>query len=602
MITRPTRLSSLSAYRRAAVKRVFGACIIVFLGICLEGTLVAQAIAPRVFRAVAGESRTAGLRDGVPSMTSITSTRTTPPLEFPIRVETASVTEPLTLRLVLPPATPPGDYTIEITGRDTEGRSVSTTLQMTVDPVALSRPAVMSSPPVILLNGFQLSCSDTASTLAASADTFGQLATLLLADGVDVAYFNNCAYGSDASIEQLAGQMNNYIAALKYTDGAPVDQVDLVAHSMGGLIVRAYLSGKQSSPGEFSPPESPKIRKAIFLATPHFGSYQADNPLAQILFTAGTQLNEMKPGSQFLWDLATWNQSGDDLRGVDALAVAGDAGAINSSPNASDGVVSLTSASLRFAEPDVRTRIVPYCHIQTNSASESIEASYLDCTGPGIAYIDTPSHESYEIISSFLADSGAWQAVGHSPSQDGYLDQYGGLFVAAENAQGQYLDDLTSVELNGTALSPGPSNSVTSVYYDDRLPAGSSSVAMVSQSGGNLSGSEVSGSGGYRAVLFKEGPHIFRVRSRLGTGLPGLTVASGSAITVSGVGFSAQTGTSLLANGVPLSAQVVPDKEITAILPATYSGLVSLTVSNSNGKDTVNVVVAPPGPPRGRDR
>jgi hypothetical protein len=240
------------------VKRVFGACIIVFLGICLEGTLVAQAIAPRVFRAVAGESRTAGLRDGVPSMTSITSTRTTPPLEFPIRVETASVTEPLTLRLVLPPATPPGDYTIEITGRDTEGRSVSTTLQMTVDPVALSRPAVMSSPPVILLNGFQLSCSDTASTLAASADTFGQLATLLLADGVDVAYFNNCAYGSDASIEQLAGQMNNYIAALKYTDGAPVDQVDLVAHSMGGLIVRAYLSGKQSSPGEFSPPESPR--------------------------------------------------------------------------------------------------------------------------------------------------------------------------------------------------------------------------------------------------------------------------------------------------------------------------------------------------------
>jgi pimeloyl-ACP methyl ester carboxylesterase len=553
---------------------------------------------------MAGESRTATLRDGIPPMTSITSTRTTPPLEFPIRVETASVTEPLALKLVIPPATPAGYYTIEITGRDTEGRSISTTLQMTVDGVTLSRPVLVSRPPVILLNGFQLSCSDTASTLAASADTFDQLATLLVADGVEVAYFNNCAYGSDASIEQLAGQLNNYIAALKYTDGAPVDQVDLVAHSMGGLIVRAYLSGKQSSPGAFSPPENPKVRKAIFLATPHFGSYQADNPLAAILFIAGNQLNEMKPGSQFLWDLATWNQSGDDLRGVDALAVAGNAGAINSSPNESDGVVSLTSASLLFAEPEVRTRIVPYCHIQTNSGSldEDTEADYLDCTGAGIAYIDTPSHQSYEIISSFLADTSAWQTVGHAPSQDEYLDRYGGLFVAVENAQGQYFDDLTSAELNGTALSPGPSNPLTSVYYDDSLPAGSYSVSLVSSSAGNLSGIETSGSGGYRAVLFKEGPDIFRVQSRLGTGLPGLTVASGSAITVSGVGFSVPTGTSLLANGVPLSDQVVSDQEITAILPATYSGLVSLTVSNSNGKDAVNIVVAPPGPPRGRDR
>jgi pimeloyl-ACP methyl ester carboxylesterase len=582
------------------VKRAFRTCSIVFLGICLDGALAAQAIAPRVFRAMAGESRTAGLRDGVPFMTAITSTRTTPPLEFPIRVETASVTEPLALRLVLPPATPAGDYTIEITGRDTKGRSISTTLQMTVEGVRLSRPVVMSRPPVILLNGFQLSCSDTASTLTASEDTFDQLASLLQTEGSSVTYFNNCAYGSDATIEQLAEQLNNYIAALKYTDGAPVDQVDLVAHSMGGLIVRAYLSGKQSSPGAFLPPESPKIRKAIFLATPHFGSYQADNPFAEILFTAGNQLNEMKPGSQFLWDLATWNQSGDDLRGVDALAVAGDGGAINSSSNASYGVVSLTSASLRFAEPDVRTRIVPYCHIQTNSGSpiETTEASYLDCNGPGIAYIDTPSHQSYEIISSFLADTGAWQAVGHPPSQDEYLDQNGGLFVAVKDAQGQYLDDVTSVELNATALASGPSNPLTSVYYDDRLPAGSYSMSMVSSSAGNLSGNETSGSGGYRAVLFKEGPHIFQVQSRLGTGLFGLTVASGSAITVSGIGFSNSTGTSVLANGVPLSGQVVSDQEITAALPMAYNGLVSLTVSNSNGKDVTNIVVAPPGPRR----
>ncbi len=419
------------------VKSVFRICSVVFMG----GVLSAQSIAPRTFRAVAGESRTAALRDGIPPMISVDSTRITPPLEFPIRVETSSVLEALGLRLVIPPATPPGDYTMEIGGRNSAGRSVSTTVHVKVDPVALLRLPAPARPPVILMNGFQLSCSDTASTLAASADTFDQLANLLQADGATVSYFNNCAYGSNVSIEQLAGQLGTYIAGLQYTDGTPVEQVDVVVHSMGGLIVRAYLSGKQAAAGMFSPPANPKIRKAVFLATPHFGSYQANNPLASSLFTNATQLGEMKPGSQFLWDLATWNQFGDDLRGVDALAVAGNAGKISSAANASDGVVSLTSASLLFAEPDMRTRVVPYCHIQTNSGSEieSTEASLLACNGPGIAYIDSASHLSYEIISSFLAGTSAWQTIGKPPSQDNYLDQYGGLFVAVRSTQGRVL-------------------------------------------------------------------------------------------------------------------------------------------------------------------
>src|SRR5579863_4196258 len=85
----------------------------VFLGAFLQSALLGQAIAPRTFRAVAGETRTAALRDGVEPMTVITSTRTTPPLEFPIRVLTASAPEPSALKLVIPPATPPGTYTVE---------------------------------------------------------------------------------------------------------------------------------------------------------------------------------------------------------------------------------------------------------------------------------------------------------------------------------------------------------------------------------------------------------------------------------------------------------------------------------------------------------
>ena len=156
------------------------------------------------------------------------------------------------------------------------------------------------------------------------------------------------------SIEQLAGQLNNYVAGLQYTDGTPVTQVDLVVHSMGGLIARAYLAGKGQASGVLGP-AIPRVRKLVAIATPHFGSFQAEY--------IGTQESEMALGNQFLWDLATWNEEQDDLRGVDALAVIGNAGTYGTTNNASDGVVALTSASLGFVEPDQRTRIVPYCHV-----------------------------------------------------------------------------------------------------------------------------------------------------------------------------------------------------------------------------------------------
>ena len=41
---------------------------------------------------------------------------------------------------------------------------------------------------------------------------------------------------------------------------------------MGGLIVRSYLSGKQTQEGVFTPPADTKVRKIVFLGTPHFGT------------------------------------------------------------------------------------------------------------------------------------------------------------------------------------------------------------------------------------------------------------------------------------------------------------------------------------------
>jgi uncharacterized protein (TIGR03437 family) len=563
-----------------AVKLFAGAYTVALLGVCLEGALAAQAIAPRTFRAVAGEARTAALNDGVPAMTAITFARTTPPLEFPIRVLTTAGPEASGFKLVIPPATPPGDYTVEVAGRSLDGRSLSTSLRVTVDAVTFSPEAVAARPPVILLNGFQLVCGDTASTLTASVDTFGQLASLLQADGVGVAYFNNCTYG-DISIEQLAGQLNIYLAGLHFTDGTPINQVDLVVHSMGGLIARAYLAGKGQSSGFFSPPVNHKVRKLVAIATPHFGSFQAGY--------IGAQEAEMAPGNQFLWDLATWNQGRDDLRGVDALAIIGNAGTFSTTSNASDGVVSLTSGSLGFVQPDQRTRIVPYCHVTPGF----LTGLGMSCANhQGIANIDSAAHLSAQIVRSFLAETTAWQSVGYPPSADPFLSHYGGALLALKGTNDVFFTDLTTVSFDNAAgsLVAGPNKAIASLFYSEFIPGGQHNFSITHSNTQVTTGTGTPVAGSGRPLLFKFGPVITAVQSATG-GLPGLTVASGSTITVYGGGFSG-AGTQLTANGAALSISSSSDQQISTFLPASYSGLVQLKVTNANGQHTVNIMTA----------
>lgn len=291
----------------------------------------------------------------------------------------------------------PGEYRVKLSAISESGDERATTLDVMVEAMQ-AVPLNATQLPVVLLNGWQSSCP-IAVTSPLSASTFGNLENYLTKfDSVPLVYwFDNCAACPDCSIEELGSDLAQVINSIQYEDGTPVPQVDLIGHSMGGLIIRAYLSGKQAASGAFNPPNNPKVRKAIFIATPHFGSYQAG---AGDLFLGGLQTNEMTLGSQFLFDLATWNQFGDDLRGVDALAIVGNA--VFGSKG--DGVVSLTSASLRFAEPDVRTRIVDYCHISFNPA----EVLLTFCSEPGIANIDSTSHPTYKIIQSFLANTTTW--------------------------------------------------------------------------------------------------------------------------------------------------------------------------------------------------
>jgi triacylglycerol esterase/lipase EstA (alpha/beta hydrolase family) len=186
-----------------------------------------------------------------------------------------------------------------------------------------------------------------------------------VSDGAPLVYlFDNCLEDPNQSIETLANDLGDFLNTIKYDDGTQVQQIDLVGFSMGGLIARAYLAGLQPDQ-TYLPPANTLVRKLVLLATPNFGSFVAGNFATSI--PTGTQSAELVPGSAFLWNLATWNQRSDDLRGVDAIAVIGNAGSYTPGTssgvvlaNASDGLVSLTSASLGFVfQKSTSTRIVP---------------------------------------------------------------------------------------------------------------------------------------------------------------------------------------------------------------------------------------------------
>ncbi len=353
----------------------------------------------------------------------------------------------------------PGEYTVTLSATSETGEERQTTLSVVVRPRA-SVPNATARPPVVLLNGWQSGLTNSCAVATTSATTFGNLAQYLVSDGVPAVYlFDNCLEGANQTIEVLANNLGAFLNSIKYDDGTQVAQIDLIGYSLGGLIARTYLAGMQPNQ-TYTPPANTLVRKLVLIATPNFGSFVVGNYVNTI--TAGTQGAELAPGSAFLWNLATWNQRGDDLRGIDAIAIAGNAGTftptLSSSTvlsNASDGLVSLTSASLGFAyQKSSATRIVPYCHLD-QAAFTSTSLGTFTCGAAGIANVTSESHNTSQIIRSFLAGTTAWSSIGTSPASDRYLAKNGGMFFAFQAANGNYVQDLTQVAWGTVPLQNG---------------------------------------------------------------------------------------------------------------------------------------------------
>jgi pimeloyl-ACP methyl ester carboxylesterase len=142
--------------------------------------------------------------------------------------------------------------------------------------------------PVVLIHGIGGNCN-----------SFGQMSDVLQRKGIEsvqcFAYDSRFA-NTLITIEDLASEFGAYIRSLiRQLQGTK--QVDVIAHSMGGLIVRAWMAGQINA----AVPYNGEIRRLVLIATPNYGADGAKlRVLANIFGLPTSLLNEMNFSSEFI--------------------------------------------------------------------------------------------------------------------------------------------------------------------------------------------------------------------------------------------------------------------------------------------------------------
>jgi PKD repeat protein len=200
-----------------------------------------------------------------------------------------------------------GDYPVSLTVEDDDGLTASITKTIEVRAI-----------PVLLVHGY-FSEADVWGPGYGPAD-FKQA---LIDEGFTVDTIDLVPKPANDSIGRYAGQLSSKLASLRQHDG---DWVDVIAHSMGGLVTREYA--RQN-------PSRHDIRRLVMLGTPNDGSVLLEErywfiarrvfdffgiPIGPGVFL-GQAAYDMTPGSPFLRTLA----ESEPLMGIIAYhAVAGD--------------------------------------------------------------------------------------------------------------------------------------------------------------------------------------------------------------------------------------------------------------------------------------
>ncbi|MBI2107260.1 alpha/beta hydrolase [Candidatus Woesearchaeota archaeon] len=211
-----------------------------------------------------------------------------------------------------------------------------------------------SAYPILLVPGYKLFSSSN------PLESFGDLENILKEDGFNVESLDFSGSTYSDSIEALATAVGIKISDVKSMYNK--SKVNVIAHSMGGLNTKAYISGMASNRSY-----GDDINYLMIFGTPSYGTAWA-NLISG--FSDNEQTKEMSLGSRFLWDLHNaWNFNADNC-----VAVAGLLSSVEG-----DGIITVSGA---YSE-DSQIRYVSYGHTD-------------------LLNINDRNHQSYKIIKQFL--------------------------------------------------------------------------------------------------------------------------------------------------------------------------------------------------------
>ena len=271
-------------------------------------------------------------------------------------------------------------------------------------------------------------CPQVAGDLNSFRGTFGMADQILQRNGQVTLFFETAPYPISRRW-RVGNALREFLDRLRYSDGQAVPQVDVVVHSMGGLIVRSYLQGSRSKTEYLL---RPRIRAFVSW---YFSARRISGlSIAGLSADRNTQIVQLEPGSRFLFDVATWNQGIEDLRGVEAIAVLGNAGnsGFGNTARFHDSTVTLMSGSLEFVFPG-KTRIINYCHTGglATALCNNGEGRFADMT--------SDTHLSARIVISFLNGTAKWRSIGEAPAENNFSRTRRGLTVEWRDADNRVL-------------------------------------------------------------------------------------------------------------------------------------------------------------------
>ncbi|MDB5330089.1 MAG: Alpha/beta hydrolase family protein [Phycisphaerales bacterium] len=131
-------------------------------------------------------------------------------------------------------------------------------------------------------------------------DCLRPLGDLLTQAGYQVAYFS---YPDNGPIDDSAKLFADRVAALHTVEGQM--KIDIIAHSMGGLVARDYIEGEHYQGG---------VDRLILIGSPNYGSKWAKYSLA---LAAQEQYHEWRTDADWSWTWAITNglgEAGRDLK------------------------------------------------------------------------------------------------------------------------------------------------------------------------------------------------------------------------------------------------------------------------------------------------